>query len=422
MLIKNARFVITPEQVMENVDILIENDVITKIGKLSISEENKIDARGKLVLPGLINTHTHASMVLFRGAGDDMPLMEWLEKHIWPMESKLAENDVYLGALLACIEMIKSGTTSFCDMYFYMDGVAKAVKDAGIRAVLSWAVIDKEISTQPGDPVNNAEKFIKKWGGEERIYPSVGPHSIYTCSKETLLRSKEISDRYNVVNHIHLSETKNEIEGCVEKNKMRPAEYLNSIGFFSERTLAAHCVWLNEKEISTLSKNKVSVSHCPVSNMKLASGVMPFTKMQRESVNISLGTDGAASNNSLDMFETMKLTALLHKSKDMNAAVVKADDVLKCATIGGAKALRLEKEIGSIEVGKKADLIILNVEKAHWKPTWNPISNLVYSAKSCDVETVICNGKVIMQDRKILTLNEEKIFEKVEKLKQKFKD
>jgi 5-methylthioadenosine/S-adenosylhomocysteine deaminase len=420
MIIKNARFVVTPERILENVDILVENNIITEIGKVDEKKGEKIDAKGKLVLPGLINTHTHASMVLFRGAGDDTPLMEWLEKHIWPMEAKLTETDVYLGALLACIEMIKSGTTTFCDMYFHMDSVAKAVKDAGMGAVLSWAVIDKEISTQKGDPVNNAEMFIRRWHNEERIYPSIGPHSIYTCSKETLLRSKEISDRYNVVNHIHLSETKSEVEGCVEKNKMRPAEYLDSIGFFSEKTLAAHCIWLNEKEISILAENGVSVSHCPVSNMKLASGVMPLVKMQKEGVNISLGTDGAASNNSLDMFETMKLTALLHKLNDMNAAVANAEDVLKCATINGAEALYLEKEIGSIEIGKKADLIILNVEKAHWKPTWNPISNLVYSAKSCDVETVICNGKVIMQDRKILTLDEEKILDKIEKLKQKF--
>ncbi len=417
MILKNASFIVTlnpKKEVITDGAIYIEDSSIVDIGKTSeimrkYSDDEIIDCKNKLIMPGLINTHTHAATVLMRGLGEDMELMEWLEKKIWPFESKLKEKDVYHASLLACIEMIKNGITCFNDMYFFMDSVAKACLKIGIRASLSWALIDKEIIPSTNS-LENCKRFIKRWKNNELIIPSVGPHAIYTCSEETLLKAKEIADKYNTLLHIHLSETEKEVEDCLKKHGKRPAEYLNSIEFLDKNVIAAHCVWLNKKEIKILSEKGVKVSHCPISNMKLAVGkAMPLPEMLKERVIVSLGTDGAASNNSLDLFETMKFAALLHKHEKMDPTVTKAYKILEMATIDGARALSLEDKIGSIEEGKKPDLIILDINKAHWKPSHDVIANLVYSCKSSDVETVIINGKIVMKEKKILTTNEEKI-------------
>lgn len=418
MLIKNARFIIRPEKVLENQDILVEGNTIVEVGKNLKSEGDVIDARGKLVMPGLVNTHGHFPMVLFRGAGDDMPLMQWLEKRIWPMEAKLTDDDITKGARVALLEMLASGTTTFADMYWYSDESVEAIKKAGIKAMLSWAVVDKDKTSQKGDPLRLAEAFIKRWYGDAHIMPSVGPHAIYTCSKETLLLSKELAMEHGVVMHTHVSETELEVKNCVKQNRIGPVEYLEKIGFFGHDTLAAHCVWVNEKEASILAKNKVSVSHCPASNMKLASGIMPLAFMQKASVNLTIGTDGAASNNTLDMFDSVRLAALLHKVSGMNPTAAKAHDILKAATVNGAKALNLNT--GEIAAGKDADMIIMDIDKAHWSPVWDPISNLVYSAKSSDISTVIANGKVVMDNDKFHGLDKGKILKEAESLKKKF--
>jgi 5-methylthioadenosine/S-adenosylhomocysteine deaminase len=422
MILKNARFVVTPKKVLENADVLTEGSRIAEIGKDIGGKENpdgiEIDAGNKLVMPGLVNTHTHSAMTLFRGAGDDMELMEWLKTRIWPMESKLSEDDVYWGSLLACIEMLKSGTTAFCDMYFFMDAVAKACEKAGIRGALSWAIVDREFTTQKGDPVGNCERFIKRWESRGLVSPSAGPHSIYTCSGETLLRAKEAADKYNTLLHIHLSETRNEVEDSVRKFGKRPAGYLESIGFLDERVLAAHCVWLDSREIELLKKRGVGVVHCPVSNMKLASGVAPVPEMVKKGLTVSLGTDGACSNNSLDMFETMKITALLHKVEKMDPTVLKAGEVLGMATSGGAKTLGV-KNTGTIEAGKKADLLVLDIKKVNWSPVHNPVSNLIYSAKGSDVETVVVDGKVVVEKGKVKTVDEDRVIEKAERIRER---
>lgn len=422
MLLKNARFVLTPTHVLENHSILIDKGTIVKVGKDIDNKEDidgvEIDARNKLVMPGLVNTHTHSAMTLFRGAGDDMKLTEWLENKIWPMESRLKERDVYWGSMLACIEMVKSGTTTFCDMYFFMDAVAEASEKIGLRSVLSWAIIDKELTTQKGDPVSNCESFIKRWKNTELIKPSAGPHSIYTCSDETLIRTKEIVEKYGSLIHIHLSETKNEMDTSIKRFGKNPVNYLEDINFLNENVLAAHCVWLDKKDIMILKNKGVKVSHCPVSNMKLASGIAPIPQMLKNGLNVSLGTDGACSNNSLDMFETIKFTALIHKINNMDPTILKAEDVLRMSTEEGGLSLGLN--IGKIEVGFKADIIILNINKPNWKPVYNPISNIVYSAKGGDVETVIIDGRVVFENNEMKTIDEIEVMEKVEKIRDKF--
>jgi len=425
MILKNALFLITMDKngtIIKDGAVYIEGNKIVNIGKTEeivkeYKDDEVIDCKGKLVMPGLINTHTHAPMVLFRGLGEDMELMEWLETKIWPMEAKLKPKDVYIGALLACIEMIKNGITCFADMYFFMDQVAKACLEVGIRGVLAWAVLDREISTKMDTSIEGCEKFVKRWTNKfDLIIPFVGPHAIYTCSMDTLLKARDIANKYNTYLHIHLSETRKEVYDCWKKYKKRPVEYLKSIEFLGENVLAAHCGWLTKSEVKILAEHNTKVSHCPVSNMKLATGgVMPLPEMQKAGVTIGLGTDGAASNNSLDLFETMKFAALLHKHARWDPTVTKAYDIVKMATIDGAKCLGIEEKIGSLETGKTADIIILDVEKPYWKPCYNPIFNLVYSCKASDVETVIVNGKIIVKNKKLTTVDEEKIMEVVEK-------
>lgn len=427
MILKNASFLITMDEknrVIRDGAVRIEGDKIVDVDNTEkimrkYEDDEVINCKGKLVMPGLINTHTHAAMVLLRGLGEDMELMEWLETKIWPMEAKLKARDVYKGALLACVEMVKNGITCFADMYFFMDEVAKACLKVGIRGVLAWAVIDKEITTQGGDPVDNCKRFINRWRGKSNlVLPCVGPHSIYTCSEETLLRARDIARDYDVLIHTHLSETRNEVYKCWKRCKKRPVEYLEEIGILSEKFLAAHCCWLTKSEVKILAEHGVKVSHCPISNMKLATGgVMPLPEMQRAGVTVGLGTDSAASNNSLDLFETMKFTALLHKHARWNPTVAKAYDIVRMATLDGAKCLGLEKRIGSLERGKLADIIIVDIESVHWKPCYNPIFNLVYSCKASDVETVIINGKIVMKNHRLVTLKEEKLLERIDFMK-----
>jgi len=339
--------------------------------------------------------------------------MEWLSERIWPIEAHLTAEDCYIGSLLGCLESIKFGVTTFLDMYFFEDETAKACEKSGLRGVLAWPILDESITTQKGNPINNAEKFMKKYNKSELIKPAFGPHSLYTCSSETLMRTKEIADKYNALIHTHLSETNDEVKMSIENYNKRPVEYFESIGFLSKNLIAAHCVHVNEKEIKILKNNNVKISHCPVSNLKLASGFAPIAEMIEEGLTVTLGTDGCASNDNLDLFEEMKISALIQKGFKSNATLLPAQKILNMATIEGGLALGINT--GSIEIGKKADVILLDLKKPHMQPFNNIISNLVYSAKGNDVSTVICNGKIIMENNKILNLNEDEIYEKAGK-------
>jgi len=419
ILLKNCSFILTQNEkreLIKNKSILIEGNKISAIGDIKNADET-IDAKGFLVIPGLINTHTHSSMTLFRGLAEDMQLKPWLETKIWPLEKRLNGELCYYGSLIACIEMIRNGITCFNDMYLFMNDVVKACKKTGLRAFLGSVFFD--FPTSEGNSFEVNKKFVKNWKNEELIKPTFTPHSPYSCSEELLLKSKELSDKENVLLHIHLAETKDEQERFKEKNNLREIEYLEKIGFLDKNVIAAHCCWLSDKEISILNKYNVKISHNPVSNMKLSSGIAPVPEMIKNNITVSLGTDGAASNNSLDMFETMKICSLLHKLNKMSPIAIKSQKIFDFATIDGAKALLIDNEIGSIEIGKKADLVLIDLKKVNLFPLHdNLISHLIYCCKGENVDTVICNGKILMKNRKLLSFNEKEIIEKAELTKE----
>ncbi len=405
-------------RIFERGSVVIKGDKITAIGKdVEERADTVIDARGKAVLPGLINAHTHLSMTLLRGIADDMPLMEWLETKIWPTEKNLTAQDCYLGALLGCLEMIKSGTTCFADQYFFMEDVARAVEEAGLRAMLSYGIIELDDPKRRESELRVGEKLVKTCQGAAggRIQTMFGPHSSYTCSPECLMQVKELAKKYKVGIHVHISESQDEVDKIMNKYGKRPVEHLNSLSFLGPEVLAAHCVWLNEQEIAIIRKQGVKPVHNPVSNMKIACGVAPVSEMLVAGIPVALGTDGAASNNSLDMFNEMKFAALLSKIHTLDPTTLPAQVALEMATINGAIALGLQEKIGSLEVGKKADIVVVDMKKPHLAPLHNVISHLVYSAIGSDVDTVIVDGKVIMQGRRVLTLEEDKVLEDAQK-------
>lgn len=413
-IIKDATIITMDKErrVLKNFSIGIEDGRIREIApRVEGEAESVIDGKGKLVIPGLINTHTHLSMTLLRGVADDLPLTQWLNEEIWPIEAKLEDKHVYAGALLGCLEMIKSGTTLFNDMYFSVDKIAKAVKESGIRGALSLAIIDLGDAERADRLLKESEKIVRTYKGEERIMPFYGPHAPYTCSEETLVKVKEKAERDGVGIHIHVAETEDEVKNLKEAKGMRPFEYLDKIGFLGKNVVAAHSVWASGKEMEVLKKRGVKVSHNPVSNMKTAAGTAPVAEYVKRGISVSLGTDGAASNNNLDILEDMKICALLHKVVGKDASLVPAEKVLEFATIEGAKALGLEDELGSIEVGKRADLAILDLAKPSLTPLFNPVSHVVYAANGADVDTVIVDGKIVMQNRKVVTLDEGKVLE-----------
>lgn len=399
-------------RVLKGGSISINDGRIEEVGgSISGSADVVIDASDKIVMPGLINTHTHIPMTLFRGIADDMPLMKWLQEEIWPVEGKLEEEHVYAGTLLGCLEMIKSGTTCFNDMYYFLDSIAKAVNESGMRAVLAYAMIDLGDASKVDAIVREGRKSLNNFRNAQRIKAFLGPHAPYTCSEELLTSARELADEHKTGIHIHVAETKEEVENSVRGKKLKPFEYLEKIGFLGDNVAAAHSVWVSDEEIGILKKRGVKIAHAPICNMKIASGVARVPDFVRNDITVSLGTDGAASNNSLDMFESMKVCALLHKVNSMDASVVPALKVLEFATINGAKALGMEKELGSLEVGKKADMVLVDLKKPNLTPLTNPVSHLVYSAKGSDVGTVIIDGKVVMENRQMRTLSEENVLE-----------
>jgi len=414
------------QPIIEKGFITIKNRQITSVSKkskasLPIKAEKTINGEGKVALPGLVNCHTHVAMTLFRGLAEDQQLDQWLRETIWPLEAKLKPSDIYDGALLGCLEMIKSGTTCFADMYFHEDMIAKAVEKAGLRAVLAPGIIEAGNMERGERMLRGAVGFVKKYSGfaEGRVKAQLGPHALYSCSPDLLRSVREIASKLGVGVHIHLAESMETARALKMKYGLGEVEFLERIGFLKGlHVLAAHCICLSNVEMRLLAKRGVCVAYVPVANMKLGMGVPKIDELLKLGVTVGIGTDGPASNNSLDMFESLKAAALLQKIWRKDARVLPVESVLRMATIDGAKALGLEKVVGSLEVGKRADLILVDFDKPHLTPRHNLYANLVYSARGSDVDTVIVDGKILMERRQVKTLNEIGVMRKAQRTAQ----
>ena len=394
--------------VIKNGYITIKNNIITEIGegqpKLS---HNLYDVNGMIIIPGFVNAHTHLPMTMYRGIADDLPLKEWLENHIWPAEAENTfEDNVRKAAKLGLKEMIKTGTTTFCDMYFFADAVAHETEKAGLRAVMNEAVLDFPTNSYKtvDEAFGKVIRFIEKWENNNLINPAAIFHSVYSCSEKTLARIKNTAERYNLQISTHISETQDEVKSVKDSTGVTPARHLYNSGLLTDKTLAAHCVWLTEDEQQLFVKTKANVVHCPTSNLKLGSGIAPIHKYIEQGINVALGTDGCASNNNLDMVEEMRLAALIHKGNNLNPTLINARQALQMATINGAKALGLDKITGSIEKGKRADLLLIDVKNTFMQPIYDYYSAIVYSMNSSCIDTVIVDGKVLMENRELRTL------------------
>lgn len=406
--------------VIEKGAVAIQGDKIHAVGPQGeITQKYRADkvlkGEGRAIMPGFINTHTHAAMVYFRGLADDLPLTEWLNHHIWPAENTWLSPAFISDAVeLACLEMLKGGVTTYNDMYFFEDAAALASKRMGMRAVLGSGILDfPSVSAQTADEyLENAKHFVRTWENDELITPCIAPHAPYTCGPDTLKKAKTLAEILRVPLHIHLSETQWEVGEVMARYHKRPVEHLAELGFLDESVLAAHCVWLHDNEIDLLARYRVGVSHCMESNMKLASGFAPIVSLITAGVKVSFGTDGAASNNDLNILSEIAMTAKVHKALASDPTVLDAKTVLLMATRWGAEVLGLGRLTGSIEAGKAADIIAFNLEKPHLKPLYNIFSHIVYAAMSSDVETVMINGKLLMHDRQLLTVDEGEILHK----------
>jgi len=404
------------KQVLNNATLAIQNEKIIFIGKnppANMSAETKINARGKVALPGLVNCHTHVPMTLFRGLAEDQPLNDWLKQTMWPLEAKLRSQHVYAGALLGCLEMIKGGTTCFADMYFHEDKVAAAVEKSGLRGVLAEGIIEGNDERRGMRLFQKSVDFVRDFNGhaDGRVSVMLAPHSAYNCSAELLSRIGEEASKLKVGVHIHLSESDVMFRELKKKLGVSEVQFLDGIGFFNNHVLAAHCIRLSKSDMQILARHAAGVAYVPVSNMKLGLGIAKAKNLIDLGVNVGFGTDGPASNNSLDMFETMKTGALLQKLLYENPTVLSAFETLQMATLNGAKALGIDKHVGSLEVGKKADIILVDLSKPHLKPLHDVCASLVYSAHASDVDTTIVNGQVLMENRHVMTLDEEAVME-----------
>ncbi len=389
---------------------------IAAVGHVKSRPDEIVDASGCMVIPGLINCHTHVAMTLMRSVADDVKLEGFLER-TFAIDTKRTPEDIEVGAALGCLEMARSGTTTFLDLYYSEDAVAKSTEEVGLRGYLGWAVLDEEFTTQKGKPIKNCESFIKAHKGKHLIKPVVAPQGVYVCGKETLTQARELAARESTFCHYHLSETRYEVYEHQKRTGKRPVEYLADIGFLSKGDVAAHGVWLTINEVRDLSKAGASVAHCPTSNMKLASGgVAPLPEMAAEGVTVGLGTDGCSSNNGLDMFLEMKFCSLLHKSHRWDASVLSAQRCMDLATIDAARCLGAEKQLGSVEAGKKADLVVIDCNTPAMTPTTaeNAVANLVYAGPSQAVRDTMVDGKFILRDRKAVTIDERKLLKKAE--------
>lgn len=413
-----ADYVITMEgslPVITDGAVALDGSTIADVGPFAeISKkyhsEYVSDGKHRVVFPGLVNTHTHAAMVYFRGLADDLPLMDWLEKHIWPAEMKWLTAEFVSDAVeLACLEMLKSGVTTYTDMYFYQDTAGDKLAHTGMRAVLGSGIIDfpwRDYAQTPDDYFRNAETLIEKFKGSELVTPCVAPHATYTCGPDNYRRAKELADKYRVPLHTHLAETQFEVAECRKRYGKSPVEHLDAIGVLSERVSAAHCVWLTEREIDILAERRVGVSHCIESNLKLASGIAPVPGLLKAGVRVGLGTDGAASNNDLSILGEMSTAAKVHKAVSGDPTVLDAKTVLKMATIQGADILGLGDVIGSLKPGKKADIVVADLNKPHLSPIYDIYSHIAYCLRPSDVETVLVNGRVVIDQGKPVTIDE----------------
>jgi len=401
-------------EIIEDGAVAVSNGEIFLIGKrLDIAKQvipkRIINATGKVIIPGLINTHTHVPMTLFRGISDDLDLQDWLTKYIFPAEAKnVDEQFVRAGTRLGLAEMIRGGTTTYCDMYYFEDAIADESKKAGVRGVLGETIIDFPVADNKtnAEAMAYAERFVKKWQNDPLIVPAIAPHAPYTVSTEHLKAIRALSDKYNAAVVTHIAETKKERDDIKKQYGDTPMTYLNKIGFLSNRVIAAHTVWITDNEIDIMKRIGVGSAHCPQSNMKLASGVAPVPAMLAKDLAIGLGTDGAASNNDLNMWEEMDTAAKLHKLISGDPKTLPAEQAFEMATIRGARALHLDSLIGSLEAGKRADIDIVDLDDLNQTPYYNLYSHLVYATKANDVRTVIINGRLVMLDRRLLTLNE----------------
>jgi len=393
--------------------VAVDNDRIVAVGTADeitqkYSAAQRLDVQGQIVLPGLVNTHTHAPMVLYRGLADDLALMDWLQKYIFPAEAKTVSPDfVQVGTRLAALEMIESGTTTFADMYYFEDDIAAATHQAGLRAVLGESVIRFPVADAktPEEGLARAEAFIQKWRNDPLVTPAVAPHAPYTVEPQTLKAARELANRYAVPLLIHLAETQAEMKTVRDERKASPTQYLESLGLWEGRSLAAHAVFLDAADMTVLASRGVGVAHNPGSNMKLASGIAAVPQWLVHGMRAGLGTDGAASSNDLDMFGAMRLAALLHKVATGDPQVLPARQVVELATRRGAEALGLGDRIGSLETGKQADIITVAADGARQTPMFDPLSHLVYVAHGDDVRNTIVAGRILMRDRHVTTLN-----------------
>ena len=416
-LIVNARYVLTmdgQQRVLENGAVAIRGERIIAIGSRQDIEQRfqssqHIDRGNAILMPGLINTHTHAAMSLFRGIADDLKLQDWLTNFIFPEEKKYVSPEfVRWGTRLACLEMLLGGITTYTDMYYYEDTVAATTREAGMRGVLGETVIGFPVNDAPtpAAALKLAEGFMRHYHNDPLIVPAVAPHAPYTNSDETLKDCSVLARHYGAPLLIHLSETRKENDDSLRDHHMTPAQRLDSLGFFRARTIVAHAVWVTDGDIAILKRNNTGVAHCPSSNMKLASGAAPVVKMLDHGLNVGLGTDGpAGSNNDFDLFEEMDLAAKLQKLTTMDPRALPARTVVAMATIMGAKALGMDKEIGSLEVGKRADMITVRLGRPHAVPMYDAYSQLAYALKASDVEDVVVNGKIVVGDGKCLTID-----------------
>jgi 5-methylthioadenosine/S-adenosylhomocysteine deaminase len=411
-----------PGEIIEKGYVVVQDSLILAVGSGDPPPgdyDKVIDGTNHLVMPGLINTHTHAAMTLLRSYADDLPLMEWLETKIWPMEDRLTADDIYWGTMLAITEMIKSGTTTFTDMYFHMDRVAQAVETTGIRAVLSRGMIGVGPENQLA--IEQSRQFIQDWqgGAQGRITVMLGPHAPYTCPPDYLRQVLDLAKETGVGINIHVAETLDEINTIKCDYGKSPVALLEETGVFEVPVVAAHCVHVNDEDIAILKKYGVGVAHNPESNMKLASGIAPVPQMLEAGIAVGLGTDGASSNNDLDMLQETRTCAFLHKVNSMNPTTLPAEQALSMATALGAKALHLEDQIGCLRPGYKADMILINLDQPHMTPRYDLIANVVYAGKATDVDTVIIDGKIVMENRQLITIDEKEVLQQCQEIAQR---
>lgn len=425
-LVLTGRYLVTMDSrgtIIEEGGLAIRGDAIVEVGPAAAlaaryAGATRIDRPQGLIMPGLVNVHTHAAMACFRGLADDLPLMQWLQDHIFPAEARLTGDMVYHSTRLSLCEMIRSGTTSFCDMYLFAGDVARAAAEAGMRAWIGEVLYDFP-SPNYGELENGfryTEDLFAAWAGHDLVTVTVDPHAVYTCSPDLLVRLAQTAADHDSLYVIHLSETEDEVASCRQRHGCTPVEHLDRLGVLNGRVLADHCVHVTDDEIALMAGRGVRVAHCPESNLKLASGIAPVVRMLAAGMAVGIGTDGSASNNDVDMFGEMGTAARIHKVATMDPTAMDAATTLHAATMGGARALGAERMIGSLEPGKKADCIVLDLDQPHLTPVYSPVSHLVYAARGSDVTDSVIGGRLVMEERRLLTLDEPAILARMREM------